>query len=58
MKETDKETKRDFIATVLVLDSHLCSVMGEVWVWLEHWDFIDRENKKGKKMEMERKMTS
>lgn len=23
--------------------------MGEVWVWLEHWDFIARENKKEKK---------
>ena len=54
-----RRLKRDFITTaaVLVWDNHLCSVMGEVWVWLELWDFIARENETEKK-DTERKMKS
>lgn len=44
--------------TVLVLDNHLCSVMGDVWVWLERWDFVARENEKGGRKKKRRKMKS
>lgn len=51
MKECNEghKTRRLSLASVLVCDNHLCSVMGEVWVWLEHWDFIARENEKKEK---------